>query len=413
MSTKATRVITNLCVLLTLFSVSVRAQSDQAATTIKPSITPNANTELYKLVFLTDGLDDKSYSKLGEKKQAQLRRSDEAEFIKKLNEVGSQGYRAILTEGLFAIVKLDNKQYEYAGFETKEGGRLFKHDIKKLYPSYAQQSYVLRDNTLMSHQCETRSSSPGEMAEPEYCSYIYWSLLERVKGDTSPHTYILASHTIKSGKQTMLNEEAAADLTAQVKDSLTKGLQVTNSFSKFEILLQKIRQNDFLLNDSEIQVINDGVSKDTKESLKTKINSLAQQGYRLASLGYDIAVMYRPKGNTTPVSYLWVNMTQNSAESELAQLRSKGAVYRMIHPDEDDNRALMVFEQPTNSIASQREYKLLKIEFESVEKKAQKKVVSDLTSESKEVMKTVNQLAQEGFIVRDQLGRYILMERSQ
>ena len=53
------KILTNLYVILSLFSVSVLGQSDQAATAIKPSITPNANTEIYKLVFLTDGLDDK------------------------------------------------------------------------------------------------------------------------------------------------------------------------------------------------------------------------------------------------------------------------------------------------------------------------------------------------------------------
>ena len=401
------KILTNVCGFLILLSVSALAQSDQAATTIKPNITPNANTEIYKLVFLTGGLDDKSYSKLGKKKEAQQRRNDQAEFITKLNEAGSQGYRAILTQGLFAIVKLDNTPYEYAGFETDEGGRSIQRGLKNRYLSFAQQAYALRDYTLMSHQCETKYlNSPGEMQEwrQDSCSWIYWFLWERVKGDTRPAELILASNNPTSNKATVQAETAAADLTMQVKEALAKGYQVTHSFSKFELLLQKTNQSDFSPQDSEIQVINDGVSEDKIEALKTKINSLAQQGYRLASLGYDIAVMYRPKGTTLPVSYVWLNVIPKNAESELAQLQSKGAVYRMIHPGENGERALMVFEQPMNSNASQREYKLLKMELEGIEKKAEKKVVIELTPETKDVMKTVNQLAQEGFIVRDQLA---------
>ena len=401
------KILTNLCVFLTVFSVSVLAQSDQSVTTIKPNITPNANTEIYKLVFLTDRLDNKSYFKLGRKKQDQLRRNEQAEFIAKLNELGSQGYRAILTRGLFAIVKLDNTPYEYAGFETEEGGRSIQSGLKKRYLSFAQQAYALRDYTLMSHECETKYwYSPNEMPELpiESCRYIYWFLLERAKGDTRPTSFILASHIIKSGKQTMLNEEAAADLTAQVKDALTKGYQVAHSFSKFEMFLQKTNQSDFPPQDSEIQVINDGGSQDKVEALKTKINSLAQQGFRLASLGYDIAVMYRPKGTTLPVSYAWSNVLSKNAESELAQLQSKGAVYRMNYPAELVWGAGMVFEQPMNSNGSQREYKLLKLEFEHVRKKAEKKIVIDPKPEANSLLKTVNQFAQEGFIVRD---RYV------
>jgi hypothetical protein len=414
-SIQATRLskLLALCVFLTVLSLSTSAQSDQA--------TPNPNTEIYKLVL---PMNNEYGSSKGGQKERELRRLEsQMSFVRELNKVGSQGYRAILTHGLFAIVKLDSAQYAYIGYEH-EGGRVSESGFNFRYSQYAKRTFALREYSWIINKCETIYQSSPEPSMYS-CRYLSWVLLEGVKGQVQPVPFILASNSPTSGKDKVQAETAAAALTVQVRDAHAKGYQVTHLFSKFELFLQKTNQSDFPLNESEIQVINDGGSENKMEALKTKINSLAQQGYRLMSLGYDIAVMYRPKGTTLPVSYVWLNVIAKNAELELAQLKSKGAVYRMIHPDEDDNRALMVFEQSGNSTATQREYKLLKMELESVEKKAEKKVAIELTPETKDVMKTVNQLAQEGFIVRDELDggykiegkrfidvTYILMERS-
>jgi len=129
---------------------------------------------------------------------------------------------------------------------------------------------------------------------------------------------------------------------------------------------------------------------------------LARQGYRLALTYNLIAVMYRYRDNTTPVSYIWLDSRKRkSFDQELARLQDSGAIYRMVYPDIYGIEHTLIFEQPAVNVSKRREYKVLKIELQETENFADQKVDFDLAPSSKETIKTLNSLVKEGFAVRD------------
>jgi hypothetical protein len=155
--------------------------------------------------------------------------------------------------------------------------------------------------------------------------------------------------------------------------------------------------------------------------VKKKVNELAQQGYRLASTHNCIAVMYRNRETTAPVSYIWLDAGKKSFEQDLTRLQESGAIYRMTYGEDDT----LIFEQPAAALSKRREYKVLKIQLQETKNFADQKVDIDLTPSAKETIKTLNSLVKEGFAVRDLFNPYpiakthnniitsILLERTQ
>jgi hypothetical protein len=160
--------------------------------------------------------------------------------------------------------------------------------------------------------------------------------------------------------------------------------------------------------------------------VQKKVNELARQGYRLALIHNQIAVMRRSRDTTAPVSYIWLDgMKKKTFEQDLARLQDSGAIYRMTYPDSDGAENTLIFEQPAVEARKRREYRVLsdrgrpqrpdhdvearkrreyrvlKVEFQETENFAEQKVDIDLTPSSKETIKTLNSLVKEGFVVRD------------
>jgi hypothetical protein len=117
--------------------------------------------------------------------------------------------------------------------------------------------------------------------------------------------------------------------------------------------------------------------------------------------------MYRKRGVTTPVSYVWLDMRgkgQKFLEAELARLGNSGAIYKttvMVEADGKGDKLILVFEQPSSPDGERREYKTLGFQLSQVENAPMKRLDVDLTPESKENLKTLNRLVKEGFEVCD------------
>ena len=156
--------------------------------------------------------------------------------------------------------------------------------------------------------------------------------------------------------------------------------------------------------------------------MKKKVNELARQGFRLALIHNQVAVMRRSRDTTAPVSYIWLDsLKKKTFERDLARLQDSGAIYRMTYPDSEGAEYELIFEQPSADDGKRREYKVLKVEFQETENFADQKMDIDLTPSSKETIKTLNSMVKEGFVVRDLfVSEYletkkasILLERTQ
>ena len=119
--------------------------------------------------------------------------------------------------------------------------------------------------------------------------------------------------------------------------------------------------------------------------------------------------MYRKRGVTTPVSYVWLDVREERKgkkilEAELARLGNSGAIYRTTvtaEAEEKGDKFILVFEQPSSPGGERREYITLGFQLSRVENAPMKRVDVDLTPESKENLETFNRLVKEGFEVCD------------
>lgn len=374
----------------------------------KPKFIVDPNAVKYKLVF-SRGYDDKLLYKTPpkdnkEKREREMEREKDAErrgssylasFLEQLNDAGAQGYRLISNTRYLAIMKLDEVQREYTLFETHSNSFFSKSGFGDKYAELSKQGFSLVDHLLLSRSCETEDTiahdAPNGVFQvpTEHCSYLDRFLLERVKGDEKPRKFQLARHVPRWGAL-----KGAASLATQINDYLAMGLYPTHAFSKYEILLQPISDNERLsIDKSEAQVVTGDVRK--------KVNELAQQGYRLALAQHETAVMYRHRDASTPVSYIWLHTLNKNFESELAQLQDRGAIYKTTYPNVIGKKFDIIFEQPAVNDGKRRTYKALKFVLQSVENVAEQRVEIDLAPSSKETVKTLNSLVNEGFVVRD------------
>jgi len=397
----------------------------------RPKIVADPDADKYKLVFPIS-LSRKIYKDPPENRREKKRREKEIEqnsdnisasyrnsFIEQLNKAGERGYRLIaLGHPMIGIVRLGKVQYEYAWFETTSGFFFAKDGFVGKYEEMGRQGFSLVDHLLLGSICESEPFSPISNDEPysyhgpPSCEYYDFYLLEREKGIEIPNKYRLAHHVPRW-------RDGGTDfvLTTLINDYLALGFTPTIAISKYEVLLRPITDKDeFLPEGTEVKVVT-GYFK-----LKKKVNELAQQGYRLAFTHEEIAVMYRRRDTTAPVSYIWLDSRKKkSFDQGLAHLQDGGAIYRTTLPDDYGQERTLIFEQPASDASKRREYKVLKVEFQETENFADQRVDIDLAPSSKETIKTLNSLVKEGFAVRDLFNfdpgwtkkASILLERTQ
>jgi hypothetical protein len=324
-----------------------------------------------------------------------IRNSVRNSFIEQLNKAGERGYRLIaLADPLTGVVRLGNVQYEYAWFKTTSDVFFSKSGFEEQYAELARQGFSVVDHLFLGSICESEPTvydkdGPVPSFIPSSCEYSDLFLLERENGVAIPRQFRLARHIPRWREW---GSDAA--LTTQINDYAALGFNPVLALSKYEVLLQPIKDKDDLLPEgSEVKVVTGNVMK--------KVNELSRQGYRLAMTHDQIAVMCRHRDTTAPASYIWLDSKKKSFEQELARLQDSGAIYRMTYPNGYGDESTLIFEQPASGVSKRREYKVLKVEFQKTENFADQKVDIDLAPSSKETIKMLNSLVKEGFAVRD------------
>jgi hypothetical protein len=369
----------------------------------KPKFVADPDADKYKLVFPIS-ISKKIYKDPPKNREEKKRREKEIEqdsdniaasyrnsFIEQLNKAGERGYRLIaLADPLTGVVRLGNVQYEYAWFDSTSDFFFSKVGLLTQYDEPARQGYSVVDHLSQSF-CEN-GGLYFDAATPPRCEYRDFFLLEREKGVEIPRQFTLAHHVPRWGQMS-----PDAPLTKQINDYLTLGFNPILAISKYEVLLHPITDKDeFLPEGAEVKVVT-GYFK-----LNKKVNELARQGYRLAFTHEEIAVMYRHRDTTAPVSYIWLDSRKKkSFDQELARLQDSGAIYRTTLTYDDGDERTLIFEQPATDVSKRREYKVLKVEFQETENFADQRVDIDLTPSSKETIKMLNSLVNGGFAVRD------------
>jgi hypothetical protein len=403
----------SLCVavLLPLFSAS--AQSGKMTQAPLPTPTPNtqsttsqrldakpmiaigAGDDTYKLVF-SPGYDGKLSYRV-DKEKAEMDRANDSEignFIEQLNKVGSRAYKcksSIYAGTPLCIAKLDEGQYEYASFETHSGMFFTIGGFQKTYAEMSKQGFHLIDFFLVDGSCENIDPD-NNPAYGQVCQSTYLFLLEREKGVEAPRRSI-AVDSAPTGRG---NRDL--ELTTKIRENFANDLYPTIVFTKTQILLDQVSKNDKSTADNpEVRV----VSSSFRSDVTKKINELAAQGYHLALINNEAAVMYKYAETSKPVTYVWLKARDKKFDIKLKNLQESGAHYRMVYRDPHDSGQSLVFEQDGVDGSMQHEYKVLKFDLHYEENKSQKKVYIDLTPSSKETMKMLNGLAKDGFLVKD------------
>ena len=367
--------------------------SEVTPSKVKPAFVPNPNAEKYKLVFATDYQWKGHYTSAEEEAKTRAVNSYRANWKERLNEAGTQGYRIISTANGIALARLGTMQYEYALLYTSSGVFFSRRAFEAEYARRVKQGFSLVDHLFLSRSCEISPPTPhNELPEVrgDNCEYNDLFILERIKENEESQKYRLAQHIPRWRE---LNGEAT--LTEQLNEDLARAFYPTHAFSKYEILTQPTAQQEPPAGERvELRVLTGDVSK--------KVNELAQQGYRLAISNYEIAVMARRKGETSPASYIWLDATKKDFAKRLAQAQAQGAVYLTTYPDQHGEEKNLIFEVPSVGNSARREYKILKFEIQTQQvNTAEEKVNKDFTPVSKETLKTLNQLTKEGFEARD------------
>lgn len=382
----------------------------------KPSA--DANGDRYKLVFLTGYERNLNYN-MGKEKDSKLYGRDRAaafnSFIEELNIYGSQNYKVEFVsddEAPFAILKAADKPYEYAWVGTGADVS-FKAEFGSgsRYAALAEKGFHLFQHDYFDVACGTES---GE------CTFFENSFLEREKGDERPVRYRLVW---KQPIGFWGKGKLTRDLLKQTQAGLSAGLYPVQALDNTTMLLESPPNGQTpATNWQDLQLARNtdiwGFGR--ADNLPQQVNKLAAQGYRLTLVGPGLAVMNRPTGPATPVSYVWVDTYKKDVAKEVAELQDKGAIFQAVYQYSNEFGIFpqLIFEQPTVSDGKQREYKLLKINLyltmpaTATSERVQSHIV--LAPDSKDTEKQLNDLARAGFVVRGLFtydGFNILLER--
>jgi hypothetical protein len=346
-----------------------------------PKFVPDPNAEKYRLVFATNYKG--SFSLRSDDELTLSRRSAFDNFAEHLNRAGAQGYRVVTSlKGDPAVVALGNEQFEYAWTETASPTSQLKRGFAGTYSQLAKRGFRLAAHSLLYGYCEPLF--------PDRCDYRDFFLFERRKGFESPREYAYA-RTERVGAR---NDDA---LTETVRARLSEGFYPAHLLSKSEILLDAEPPLSALAEaNTEVRVVR---SYDIwqRDELPKKVNELARQGFRLALLNNEIAVLYRRPGAAAPLSYVWLKSSKKEFDRELNRLQDAGAIFRATYPDPNGSRKTLVFEQ--GSEAARREYRVLRFVLETREGPDDQTMRADLAPASAGTQKELNRLAAEGFVV--------------
>jgi hypothetical protein len=328
-------------------------------------------------------------------------------FVEQLNKAGDEGYyltsaayhrqrKSASTRNVYAfpvaILKLDEVQHEYAYFETSGRPAVVIPDFEQKYGELAKRGFRLVAHLLLGKSCDDNGCE----------SYDYLFLVEREKSVERPAQFILARSS-----RLLTIKNITARLAAEVKAKLTDGFYPSDLLSDPEpaiVLTPSKNTEDSSAVSGDLQV----VLFCSADSRKRMIGPLARQGYQLALIDTQAALMYRHMQAVSPFTYTWLEVGDKAFEEKLAKLQTSGAIYRMASPDDWGVKDQLVFEQGVDDQRQRAEYRVLQLEFQVIESGAvpQRSGSSadayiDLAPESKEKLQLLNRLARQGFRVRD------------
>lgn len=397
-----------LVILFFSFSL-IQAQTENSSSISKSSSISFSNQsdyDEYKILFAPSYEGKLRFSWKENVELKRTRHSSLNNFIEQLNIFGERGYKLLSSlNGDFALVKLDEAQYEYDWLETISSVHFAKNGLQEKLIENAGKRFRVVDHSLLSKNCELTNYefSPNT----EMCEYIDLFLLEKEKNSKKPVEQVLVSAFPGWGAK------PSDELEKQIDQKLAEGFYPVSVLSPYEILLERAKDKDELLSDKpDVQVVRTLWGKD---NLEEKVNDLAKQGYRLAMTNNRIAVMYRnQETKDIPVAYLWLKSDKKNFLKDLAKLQEQGAIYKTTYPDDKGVKNTLIFEQKLKDDGKRSEFKVLKLEFDYRENKAEYKVYVDLKPESKEAVKKMNELVKEGFEARDLFdadGISIILER--
>ncbi len=351
--------------------------------TTGPKFPADINADKYKFVF---GKDYEGKVRITAEQQDEVDRwrfSGRDNFIKQLNETGTKGYKLeSALNGRYAIVKLDETQFQYEWFETQSNLFFAKKELEKKLHAMSEKGFRLVQTSLLSRYMWIDPEIPYIINEQ--ISDVY--LLEKEKEAKKPKEQILI------GTFPGWSVKADVELEKQLNANLKKGFYPVNIISQFEILLEKT--DDHKIEKPEIRVIIGDIEN------KSKV--LAKQGYRMAITNNGIAIMYQNSETVQNlVSYIWVKANLKHFERELVRLGAKGAIYKTTYPDKHGNKKMLIFEQKVKDEGKDSKFQVLTFEVDSREKSDEKKVYNELSNASKETEKTMNKFVKAGYEVRD------------
>lgn len=355
----------------------------------------------YKLIFPI--LYEGRIRKTGEKHPYITTDRERVSILEEFNRVGAQGYRFIAADHNYstAVVRLDEGRYRYDGFSTFTTTLYSKIGFYEKQPLLAAEKFQLINNSMTYGLC----TSDDAAAWGEDCIYYDFFLYE--KEDAAKASPEMSSFVTLGG----FRRSAEGEMDAEIKQKMADGFLPVAAFSIYEIWLRKTPDPAALrAAPPEIRAIR---SVRSRQHLTDKINDLARQGFRIGIITNGLALMYRHKGETAPVEYQWIGARKKKFESNLAEMAARGAVYRATYPNSYGEKETLIMEMPLTAPAKKREYKVLSFEF-TVKPHGDGTLRRILTPEAEANAKTLNRLAQAGYVVRDVFytGKVsVLMER--
>ena len=187
-------------------------------------------------------------------------------FIEQVNVAGARGYRLVTASGFFpfAILKLDEVQYEYGWFVSRYGR------FDWAFAPQEKKGLRLVGHFPVDINCDDEGA----------CDESYMSLVERVKGAEQQGEHFLVTRGRKESDTEMLN---------QINQKISEGFHPAWLIDDTSIFFEKSEAKDQLWRDQpDVKIVRWGWLQLLHDNTEKKVNELAKEGYHLALIGQDL-----------------------------------------------------------------------------------------------------------------------------
>ena len=166
-----------------------------------------------------------------------------------INEAGNAGYKVISTLwGNFAIARLEESPYEYKVFEATSSRFFFKERISNELVDLTEEGFKIYDHSLLGSECSADVYAGQNIGES--CEYSDFYLFGKEKGSKKQTEQVIAA----SVPGWMY--KPSVELESDIDSKLAEGFYPVKALSKFEILLERVRdKNDLMEDKPDVQVV--------------------------------------------------------------------------------------------------------------------------------------------------------------